>query len=144
MARLKHLLWKHRWTAISLSIVVPAGFYCKLYSGPVANWVNNSLAGTLYEVFWCLLLFAFFGNGRSWTIAASVLVATCILEFLQLWHPPFLELVRSHFIGRAILGTTFTWLDFPYYVVGCGIGWIWLRQLQGGSKRPGGSAERDG
>jgi hypothetical protein len=38
-----------------------------------------------------------------------VLVATCLLEFLQLWHPPLLEAVRSTFIGRTVLGTSFTW-----------------------------------
>jgi Flp pilus assembly protein TadB len=56
------------------------------------------------------------------------------LEFLQLWHPSFLEFLRSNFIGRTILGTSFTWSDFPYYLVGGGIGWLLMKRLQKHSK----------
>jgi hypothetical protein len=121
-------------TLISLLIIVPVGFYSKLYAGPAAIWVNNSLSGVFYEIFWCLLIFLFWGEGQPWIIAASVLVATCLLEFLQLWHPPFLEFMRSYFIGQAVLGTSFTWSDFPYYFLGCGIGWLWLSRLQNAGK----------
>jgi hypothetical protein len=123
------------WTVASLFIIVPLGFYSKLYSGPAANWVNNSLGGVFYEIFWCLLIFLFLDAGNPWVIAIWVLVLTCCLEFLQLWHPPFLELLRSNFIGRTILGTSFTWSDFPYYFLGCGIGWLWMRWLRGAGGR---------
>jgi hypothetical protein len=125
--------------AISLLIIVPTGFYGKFYSGPAAAWVNNSLGGMFYEIFWCLLLFLFFANTAPWVIAASVLTVTCLLECLQLWHPPFLEVIRSHFIGRTILGTCFVWSDFPYYFPGAWIGWLWVRRLQNRGKRPVGA-----
>ena len=119
-----------KWTLLSLLIIVPVGFYAKFYQGPAALWVNNSLSGVFYEIFWCLLIFLFLPKWRPVTIALAVLVLTCFLEFLQLWHPPFLEYLRSFFIGRTILGTTFAWSDFPYYFLGSGIGWFWLRQLR--------------
>jgi hypothetical protein len=125
---------KRAWTLVSLLVIVPVGFYSKFYAGPAAIWVNNSLSGVFYEIFWCLLIFLFWGEGKPWIIAASVLVATCLLEFLQLWHPPFLEFMRSYFIGQAVLGTSFTWSDFPYYFLGCGIGWLWLSRLQNAGK----------
>ncbi|ODS34777.1 MAG: hypothetical protein SCARUB_00037 [Candidatus Scalindua rubra] len=50
-------------------------------------------------------------------VASSVLGITCFLEFLQLWHPPFLESIRSTFIGSVLIGTTFTWWDFPHYAL---------------------------
>jgi hypothetical protein len=125
---------KRAWTLVSLLVIVPVGFYSKFYAGPAANWVNNSLSGVFYEIFWCLLIFLFWSEGKPWIIAASVLVATCLLEFLQLWHPPFLEFMRSYFIGQAVLGTSFTWSDFPYYFLGCGIGWLWLSRLQNADK----------
>jgi hypothetical protein len=128
---------KRAWTLGSLLVIVPVGFYSKFYTGPAANWVNNSLSGVFYEIFWCLLIFLFGSEGKPWIIAASVLVATCLLEFLQLWHPPFLEFMRSYFIGRAVLGTSFAWSDFPYYFLGCGIGWLGLRRLQKVGRRHG-------
>jgi hypothetical protein len=111
---------------IVLLLVVPVGLYSKFYVGPAAHWINNSLSGVFYEIFWCLLIFLLLPETKPWIIAASVLVATCLLEFLQLWHPPFLELARSYFIGRAVLGTSFTWWDFPYYFLGSGLGWLWM------------------
>ncbi len=116
-------------TMISLLIIVPAGFYSKFYSGPAANWVNNSLGGVFYEIFWCLLIFLFSERIRPWIIAVFVLTVTCCLEFLQLWNHPVLQFLRSCFIGRTILGTTFAWSDFPYYFSGCGIGLVWMMWL---------------
>ncbi len=123
-----------KWTLISMLIIVPLGLYSNFYNGQAARWVNDSLGGVLYVVFWCLFVFLFLGNTKPWKIAAGVFAITCFLEFLQLWHPPFLQFLRSHFIGRILLGTTFTWSDFPYYLVGGGIGWLWMKFLQKHSK----------
>lgn len=123
-----------KWTLISILIIIPLGIYSKFYEGPAAHWVNYSLGGVLYVIFWCLVVFLFLGNTKPWKIAASVLIITCFLEILQLWHPPFLVFLRHHFIGRTILGTTFTWNDFPHYLAGFGIGWLWLKCLRLASK----------
>ena len=119
-----------KWALFSLTIIVPIGFYSKFYGGPAAAWVNDSLGGVFYEIFWCLLILLFLPKVKPWIIALSVLVVTCILEFMQLWHPPFLEILRSNFMGRTLLGTTFAWTDFPYYFLGSGIGWFWIKHLQ--------------
>jgi hypothetical protein len=116
-------------TVVSLLFIVPVGFYSKFYTGPAADWANNSLGGFFYEIFWCLLIFLFSEKIKPWKIAGSVLLITCGLEFLQLWHPLFLEIPRSYFIGRTILGTTFSWSDFPYYFLGSAAGWLWMRLL---------------
>jgi hypothetical protein len=116
-------------TAASLLIIVPLGFYSKFYRGPAAAWANDSLGGFLYVVFWCLLVFLAVPRCNPRRIAGGVLIATCILEFLQLWHPPFLEFLRSYFLGRTILGTTFDWMDFPYYFLGSVAGWYWITLL---------------
>jgi hypothetical protein len=116
---------------LSLAVIVPIGFYSKLYRGPGARWANDSLGGVFYVVFWCLVFSWFRPRWPPVRIAAIVLAATCGLEFLQLYHPPLLELLRSTFLGATILGTTFEWSDFPYYFLGAALGWIWLKQLPG-------------
>ena len=120
--------WKA--TLASLVVIVPVGFYSKFYRGPGAHWVNDSLDGVFYEIFWCLLVSLALPRAEPRRIAGGVLTATCILEFLQLWHPMFLEAIRSTFIGATIIGTTFDWTDFPYYFAGSGIGWYWLNRLR--------------
>jgi hypothetical protein len=121
---------KFRWTLISILIITPIGFLSKFYQGPAASWVNDSLGGVFYEIFWCLVAFLFFPNSKPWKIATTILIVTCLLEFMQLWHPPFLQAIRSNFIGVTILGDSFTMSDFPYYFVGSGIGWVWLRWIK--------------
>ncbi len=121
---------RHRPTLLSLVLIVPLGFYSKFYSGFAHQWVNDSLGGAFYEIFWCLIAFLFFDDKAPWKIALTVFLITCSLEFLQLWHPPFLELVRSIFIGRTIIGTSFVWSDFSYYLFGSLTGWLWLLMLQ--------------
>lgn len=114
---------------ISLGIIIPIGFYSKFHTGPAADWANRSLGGFFYEIFWCLLIFLFSERIKPWKIAVSVLIITCGLEILQLWHPAFLEFLRSFFIGRTVLGTTFSWSDFPYYFLGSAAGWLWMNIL---------------
>lgn len=115
---------------LSLLVIIPLGLAFKFYSGPGNGWFNDYGAGVLYEIFWILTAFLFFPSKHSANvIPACVFIITCILEFLQLWQPPFLQMIRSSFLGSALIGTTFVWWDFPHYVFGCLIGWIWLRFL---------------
>lgn len=108
---------------VLLAVITPLGFYTKFYRGPAQEWVSNSLGGFFYVVFWCLFFFVLSPGVRPWVIALTVLLITCLLEFSQLWHPPFLEAIRSHFLGRALIGNEFQWSDFLYYLVGSLAGW---------------------
>ena len=116
--------------AWSLAGLVPVGLYSKVYAGPLAEWVNNSLGGVFYVLFWCLVIFGCLPKARPRGIALAVVAVTGGLEFLQLWHPPFLEWLRSYGLGQILLGTTFAWSDFPYYVIGGGLGWWWMQALR--------------
>ena len=93
-------------------------------------WFRDYGGGVLYEIFWCLALFLFWPRKRNITkIALGVFAITCFLEVLQLWHPSFLQHIRSTFVGRTLIGTTFVWWDFPHYVLGCFIGWLWMKGI---------------
>jgi hypothetical protein len=115
---------------VSIILIAIAGLLSKSYSGWGREWVNDYAGDILYEVFWCLLLFAFFPRqDRILPICLGVFIFTCSLEFLQLWHPPILEAWRSHILGKLLLGTTFVWWDFPHYFLGCLLGWWYLHRL---------------
>jgi len=106
------------FTFIALLIITPLGFFTKFYTGNASAWVNNSLGGVFYEIFWCLLIFLLFTKLKPMIIAIVVLLTTCTLEFTQLWRPQFLETLRDNFIIRTIIGNSFSWSDFPYYIIG--------------------------
>ncbi|MBC8312688.1 MAG: DUF2809 domain-containing protein [Candidatus Cloacimonetes bacterium] len=106
-------------TLIILTIIVLLGFGSKFYQGICADLVNNSFSGVFYEIFWCFIVFLIFRKISPSAIAIIIFITTSILEFLQLWKTPFLEIIRSNFIGRTLIGTSFVWTDFLYYLIGC-------------------------
>ena len=116
--------------ALAILIITPLGFATKFYSGPLAWWVSDFLGGFLYVIFWCLVWTFLLPKISELRICLWVLGVTCGLEVLQLWHPFFLEWIRSFFIGRSIIGTTFVWMDFPYYIIGSIVGVSILRILK--------------
>ncbi len=116
-------------TALSIALVVPAGLYTRFYSGVGESWVRDSLGGVFYVIFWCLVVYLILDTTRPLLIVVAVTLFTSALEFLQLWHPPALETLRRSFLGSALLGTTFYWSDFLYYIVGALISWLWMNRL---------------
>ncbi len=104
---------------MALAVVVPLGFATKVYSGPAAHFVNNYLGGVFYVVFWIWLALLIRPSLPAVRVAVGVFGATSALEVLQLWHTPLLEPIRATFLGRTLIGTTFSWWDFPCYAAGC-------------------------
>jgi hypothetical protein len=121
------LFLRRWWILLSLCLITPLGFWFKFYDGPGRWWFNDYGGGVAYEIFWCLVAFFFWPRKKDAAkIAVWVFAITCVLETLQLWHPPFLEHIRVTFAGKAIIGTTFVWWDFPHYALGSFIGWLWI------------------
>lgn len=118
-------------TLCILVLVTAIGYALKFYRGPGQEWVNNwGPASIAYEMILMLTVFLFTPKRRSvLPIAVGVCLLTCVLEFMQLWKPPWLEALRSTMLGRALLGNTFSWWDLPAYPIGCVIGYfvlLWL------------------
>ena len=112
-----------------LVITTILGFYSKFYQGPFAYWVNNSLGGVFYVIFWCLIFFIICPKYNPLNIVLLVFVVTTALEFLQLVHFSFLEYIRKYFLGRTLLGTSFTWSDIPYYMIGSLLAWLIIEKM---------------
>ena len=108
--------------SFSILIVVPLGLLTKVYLGPGYDWVNHSLGGVFYEIFFCLIAAIIFPAARPWKIAGGIFLMTAVLELLQLYHPPWLTVLRTFWIGHLLLGNSFSAWDFPYYLLGCLLG----------------------
>lgn len=113
----------------TMVIVSVLGLASKFYQGPGYVWVNGFAGDIVYETFWiCAAVFVWPTLSPA-KVSAGVFLLTCIVEFLQLWKPPFLQAFRATFPGALLLGTTFVWADFPHYFLGCFLTWLWLRYL---------------
>lgn len=134
------LIWKKPYKALLhsfrknltaiLLLLMSVGFLLKFYTGTFDWWFNNYAVGVVYEVFWIFIVLFFFPDHR-YAKKATLLIfgITSVLEFLQLWHPLFLEKLRAYFLGEILIGTTFSWWDFPHYAIGCMIGCLLIRRL---------------
>ncbi len=118
-------------TLLCLCLAVVSGFYMwRYYDGWGRYWVRYYFSGAVYVIIWSLLFFLFWPSRRNVIrIPIAVFTATCILEFLQLWRLDFLQAFRSTLAGAALMGTTFVWLQFPFYVLGAIVSIIMLRLL---------------
>ena len=118
---------------LALLVVTPLGFAAKFwYRGPFDHVVADYSAGALYEMFWILVVLWMCPRVSMAKVALGVCVVTCVLECLQLWHPLLLEAMRAHALGRILIGTTFSWSDFPFYIAGSGAGYAlgrWLASI---------------
>lgn len=97
------------------------------FDAPISAGWRDSIGGAAYVIFFVVALAAITRASSAERLTLVVLTLTCVLEFLQLWHPPWLEQIRRTLPGRALLGTTFEWTDFPPYFVGAVIGWTLVR-----------------
>lgn len=123
----RHRAFKYRIALlISIIVIVPLG-YAVRFHGPAPEWLNDSLGSIAYEIFWILLVALLFPQASPLWTAVGVCLATCALEFLQLWQSPLLQTMRATLPGRLVLGNTFTWSDFPSYLIGSVLGWLWMR-----------------
>jgi len=110
---------------LTLFLLIPIGIATKRYTGVGESWIQFYFGGVIYEIFWCVFFAFLISSASALRIVVWVLVVTCVLEFLQLWHPPFLEWIRATFLGRALFGSSFSWLDFRHYFLGCILGFFW-------------------
>ncbi|NES07656.1 MAG: DUF2809 domain-containing protein [Okeania sp. SIO2F4] len=111
---------------ICLIFTVILGLATKFYEGIFSEWLNNSFSSIFYEAFWIFLVIFIRPQLPPGLVAFLVFLVTSLLEFLQLWKPPFLQAIRATLIGRLLLGNTFVWWDFLYYILGCTLTWIFL------------------
>jgi glycopeptide antibiotics resistance protein len=113
---------------VGIIIILPLGYWVRFHS-PAPEWLNDLLGSVAYQIFLMMLVAFFLPKASLVWVALWVCLASCAIEFLQLWQPPFLQAIRATLLGRLILGNTFSWSDFPAYFIGSFVGWVGMRSL---------------
>lgn len=120
---------RYRLAAVATMVAAVLMGYWVRFHGPGPEGLNDLLGSVAYEWFWIALCWGCFPGRSPFRISLAVLLATCGLEFLQLWQPTFLQALRATIPGRLVLGNTFSWTDFPPYIIGSVLGYVWVRFL---------------
>ena len=128
------MLHRRNWSltlqlASVATLSVIAGFWLR-FDAPISPNLRDASGGISYVFFFILAVGALAPKASSGAIAITVLAVTCCLEFLQLWHPLWLEACRRTIPGRLLLGTTFEWTDFPPYFLGAALGYAVSRAFR--------------
>ena len=114
--------------AVVAALLIPLGLWLR-FRMYAMEWLRDASGGAVYVMFW-MMVFAFLMPAvRPARVALGVFLGTCAIECSQAWHPVLLDAVRRTLLGRLVLGTTFSWSDFPPYAAGALLGWILLKLI---------------
>ena len=115
--------------ALMVLIFITA-LYTKEYRGEYQNIITAHIGGVFYVLFGALLFSVLFPALKPWQATLLALGCTSLLEFIQYFRFPFLiELTKSK-VFLYLLGNSFNAVDFVYYFMGAGLGFVVLVLLR--------------
>jgi Protein of unknown function (DUF2809) len=119
---------------INIAAVILLGYIVR-FSHVFVESFHHIAGCVFYAVMWVLVAAFLYPRTNRRPIAIWVFLGTCGIEFLKLCQPPWLQAIRATLPGRLILGTTFDWYNFPIYLFGCYLGWLWIKFLDSQSQK---------
>jgi glycopeptide antibiotics resistance protein len=81
------------------------------------------ILGEMYCGFFFLFR-AFQPKASLLRIAVYTFAFSLSIELSQLYHAQWIDSLRTSFLGRMLLGSTFLWSDIGCYLTGTIIGWL--------------------
>lgn len=114
---------------LTIVLIVPLGYFVR-FSLMFPDWFSDVFGSIAYQIFFIALVQFCFPKSSIVKTAIGVFLYSCAIEFLQLWKPPLLQAIRATLPGRLVLGNTFSWSDFPPYLLGSVAGWAWMQSLR--------------
>jgi hypothetical protein len=112
-----------------LACVIVAGYLLRFHA-PVPEALRDAAGGAAYAVAAALGVMLLHPGLPGRSAAGAGLALTSAVEFLQLVQAPWLQNLRGTLLGRVVLGTTFSWGDFPGYAAGALIAWCLVASLR--------------
>ena len=114
---------------VLLVLVLITALYTKSYRGDYQYLINSHIGGVFYVLFGSLAFSVVFPGMKSYIAVLMSFTNTCLLEFIQYLHLPFMvELTRMKTFAY-LFGTSFDHLDFVYYAVGALLGFVLLLMM---------------
>lgn len=107
-----------------LTITILAGLVSRHLSGILPQWVHSYLGDVLWALMVFLMVgFVFHKKDTRW-IAIVALSFSYGIELSQLYHAPWIDILRGNPLGGLVLGFGFLWSDLICYTVGVGFGFV--------------------
>ena len=121
---------------LTMALLIGLGLPSRIIPKSLPSWYVQYFGDYL----WAMLIFFGIGLVRPRWVTLKVFTAailfTYVIEFSQLFHPPWLEYLRSIKICALVLGYGFLWSDLVAYTLGITTGvvieWLILRRTTTG------------
>lgn len=108
--------------ALAIALVIGTGLLWRSDLLPLSSFLVKYGGDSL----WALVVFLGFGfifrRSSTVRIALGAVGFAWSVEFSQLYHAPWIDLIRSTRLGLLVLGTSFNGPDLIAYVVGIALG----------------------
>lgn len=103
-------------------IVICLGLLSRKMNAFIPDIIDLYLGDSL----WALMVYLLIGTlFKTWPIKKIALISIIfcfLIEFSQLYHANWIDMIRSTTIGGLILGYGFLWSDLAAYLIGVGLG----------------------
>ena len=103
---------------VALGVVIGLGLASRTYDGLFPNALGKYPGDALWTVAVYLGWKLVFPAMAPWKLGLMALGQSFGVEFLQLYHAPWLDGIRRNRFGHLLLGSTFNPMDLVAYSVG--------------------------
>jgi hypothetical protein len=111
-----------------------------------AHALPRLVAAYAGDTMWGLAAFAAIGflrpRASTRTVTLLAMTFSVAIELSQLYHAPWIDLIRETTLGGLVLGYGFLWSDLACYAAGVGLGLvIEMTRCRHSAQEPNGAAE---
>lgn len=113
---------------LATGVIIALGLGIRKFKESLPVVVTAVLPDALWTVMVLAILAFIFPRARSLSLAGGALLISVTVELSQLYHAPWIDMLRSYRLGGWILGFTFLWSDLLWYTFGSmlGLSMDWL------------------
>jgi hypothetical protein len=111
----------HYFIAISITTIL--GLASRKFSEG-DSWIHLYIGDILWTtLFYFIFRFLFIHKTLNFSLLLAI-VWSYAIEFLQLYHRPWIDAIRNTTLGGLLLGFGFLWSDLVCYVIGAVLGYF--------------------
>lgn len=107
---------------ILIFIVIALGISSRKFSELLPIFLSKYLGDTLWALMVFLIIGFIFNKKSTLFVGISAAFFTYMIEISQLYHAPWIDVIRNTTLGGLILGFGFLYSDIICYTVGILIG----------------------
>jgi len=103
---------------IALVLVIAAGLGSRMFGNSLPALVATYAGDTLYATMVFVGLAIVAPRWSTARLAVTALACSCAIEVSQLYHAPWIDVIRNTLPGALVLGYGFLWSDLACYAAG--------------------------